>query len=171
MAVTPDDIAVALGRTAPEEGSPEYKQWELWISNALLLITARLVGIGPGQVPTIDDLDQAKLDYVVREAVVAHIQHPDDATQVTTAVDDASASRTYRSGKGRVTILDEWWALLAPKQRGRAFSIRPSSCTVQHAETCTANTYVNGTGDVVYGGAYCSCGADIAGHPIYGVTP
>ncbi len=172
MTVTPETIAVALGRTAPADDSAEFKQWEMWISDALMLIEDRLVGTGPDQVPTIDDLDQAKLDYVVREAVVAHIQHPDDATQVTTAADDVSSSRTYRSGKGRVTIRDEWWALLAPKRkRGRAFSIRPSAGCVQHAETCSANTYVNGDGTVVYGGAYCTCGADIAGTAIYEIDP
>ena len=70
MAVTPENIAVALGRTAPAVDSTEYAQWEMWVSDALMLISARLVGDGTGQVASLDDLDQAKLDYVVREAVV-----------------------------------------------------------------------------------------------------
>ena len=36
MAVTPAMIAVALGVTAPE--SPQFEQWEMWISDALMLI-------------------------------------------------------------------------------------------------------------------------------------
>lgn len=116
MAVTPSDIAVALGQTAPASGSATEAQWQMWINDATLLIEARL-----GDVTL---LDQARLDYVVREAVVDHARHPDDATQVTHSVDDASVSRTYRSSKGRVTIRDEWWALLSPVQSsGRAFEI------------------------------------------------
>lgn len=116
MAVTPDTIAVALGRTAPAVDSIEYAQWDLWITDALLLIGARLGD------PML--LDQDLLDYVVREAVVDHVRHPDDATQVAVSVDDGSVSRSYRSGRGRVTIRDEWWALLSQATGpGRAFEV------------------------------------------------
>lgn len=116
MAVTPEMIAVALGRTAPTAGSPEESQWEMWIADALMLIEARL---GDSSL-----LDQAKLDYVVREAVAAHVRNPDSATQVTVSVDDASSSRQYRTSYGRVRILDEWWNLLEPAgSPGRAFSV------------------------------------------------
>lgn len=116
MAVTPEMIAVALGRTAPDSDSTEFAQWSMWIEDALMLVEARLGDPAA--------LDQAKLDYVVREAVAAHVRHPDDATQVTVSVDDASSSRQYRTSYGRVRILDEWWNLLSPEQsRGRAFSL------------------------------------------------
>lgn len=116
MAVTPEMIAVALGRTAPADPSIEFSQWEMWVADALLLIEARLGDP--------DELDQAKLDYVIREAVVAHIRNPDSATQVTVAVDDASSSRTYRSSRGRIGILDEWWDLLSPTSTsGKAFEV------------------------------------------------
>lgn len=121
MAVTPADIAVALGRTDSPSGT-EAAQWDMWISDARLLIEARLGDL--------DALDQAKLDYVVREAVVAQVRRPDDATQVTVSVNDASTSKTYQRGAGRVTILDAWWELLSPtKPRGRAFEVdtMPSS--------------------------------------------
>ncbi|WP_418063155.1 hypothetical protein [Pimelobacter simplex] len=157
MAVTPENIAVALGRTAPADGTPEHDQWEMWIADALMLIEARLVGTGPGQVPSLDDLDPAKLDYVVREAVVAHIRNPDDATQVAVSVDDASTSRSYRSAKGRVTILDEWWELLAPKTNSRAFSVRPQPEAAGHAPWCNLMFPIaNGT-------QTCSCGATLSG--------
>jgi hypothetical protein len=160
VSVIPDDIAVALGRTAPEDGTVEWNQWRLWISDAMLLIGAKL---GDPM-----NLDQAKLNYVVREAVVAHIRRPDDATQISVSVDDGSTSRTYRSAKGRIVILDEWWALLSPsKTSTRAFSLRPSGPDLCHADICTANNYVNATGATVFGGSYCSCGADIAGFPLY----
>src|SRR5688500_15490466 len=114
MAVTPEDIAVELGRTADPTG-PEYTQWERWIADARMLISARLGDLMA--------LDQERLDYVVRQAVSAHVRRPDDATQVAVAVDDGSVSRTYRSSRGRVEIIDDWWSLLAPTDAtGKAFS-------------------------------------------------
>ena len=116
MAVTPGMIAVALGRTAPDEDSAEFAQWEMWIADALLLIEARLGDPA--------ELDQAKLDYVVREAVIAHVRNPDSATQVSVSIDDGSSSRTYRSSAGRISILDSWWDLLSPTSTsGKAFEV------------------------------------------------
>ena len=150
MSVAPDDIAVALGRTRPDAGSLESLQWEMWISDALMLISARLGDIG--------ELDQDILDYVVREAVVSHVRKPDDATQVEIAVDDARSSRTYRTSKGRVTIIDEWWDLLKPTDSvSGAFSIRPSGCDSEHLDWCSLSL----------GALYCSCGVDIAGFPLF----
>ena len=150
MAVTPDDIAVALGRITPAPGSPEYAQWEMWIGDALMLIEARLGDLAL--------LDQGKLDYVVREAVVSHVRKPDDATQVEIAIDDARSSRTYRSSRGRVTIIDEWWDLLSPTDStAGAFSIVPSGCGSDHLPWCSLSL----------GALYCSCGVDIAGVPIF----
>lgn len=168
MTITPDDIAVALGRPAPEVDSAEALQWAMWIADALMLIEARLGD------PTLDDLDppiaEAKLDYVLREAVVAQVRRPDDATTVEVRVDDGSVGKTYRSSAGRVTIRDEWWDLLSPDGvTNGAFSITPYGSGSCHAEICSANTYVDTNGAIIFGGAYCSCGADIAGYPLYEV--
>lgn len=152
MSVTPDDIAVELGRTAPDPSDPEYAQWELWISDARFLIGARLGDITA--------LDQPTVDYVVRQAVAAHVRRPDDATQVSVSVDDGSESRTYRSGKGRVVILDEWWTLLTPATgSARAFSIRPTCSSSAHMPWCS----------LMLGATYCSCGADLTNgeYPLY----
>lgn len=158
MTVTPTEIAVALGRTAPASDSAEFAQWEMWISDALMLIKARLVGTKDGQVATLDELDQPTLDYVVREAVTAQVRRPDDATQVEVRVDDGSMARTYRTSAGRVTIRDEWWDLLSPTDSGRgAFSIRPGGYCTAHLPWCSLN----------FGADYCSCGVDLAGYPIY----
>jgi hypothetical protein len=124
MAVTPANIAVDLGRAAPTPGSPTYLQWELWITDAELLIANRRALL-----PEVT-VDPATLDYVVRQAVLAHVKKPDDATQVTIAVDDGSSSRRYESGKGRVTILDEWWDDLGlALDDGKPFTIRPAGQT------------------------------------------
>lgn len=150
MAVTPGTIAVALGRTAPAADSAEEQQWEMWVADARMLIHARLGDL--------ELLDQEKLDYVVREAVVAQVKRPDDATTVDVRVDDGSVSKAYKTGAGRVTIRDEWWDLLSPTDsRAGAFSIIPSGCTSPHLPWCS----------LMMGATYCSCGVDIAGEPIY----
>lgn len=151
MAVTPDTIAVALGVTAPDEGSPTYEQWAMWIADGYMLIANRVAQLD------VDDPDEAKLDYVVREAVVAQAKHPDDSTQVTVSIDDGSSSKSYKSGKGRVTIIDEWWTLLGLTEPDGAFSIDQVPTTSAHLPWCTLSL----------GGNYCSCGVDIAGTPIY----
>lgn len=152
MPVTPDEIAVELGRTTPDPTGPEYSQWELWITDARMLINARLGDLTA--------LDQKRLDYVVRQAVAAHVRRPDDATQVAVSVDDGSVSRTYRSSRGRVEILAEWWALLSPTDTTvRAFSIAPTSSGGAHMPWCA----------LLMGGLYCSCGADLTNYayPLY----
>ena len=150
--VTPAMLAVALGQAAPEPGSVTEQQWGMWIDDASMLIESRQITLG------VETLEQAKIDYVIREAVVAHIKRPDDATQVTIAIDDGSSSRSYQSGKGRVTILDEWWTLLGLVEASGAFSIDAVSFAGSaHLAWCS----------LMLGAMYCSCGVDIAGVPIY----
>lgn len=151
MLVTPAKIAVALGQAAPEPDSVTEQQWKMWIDDAEMLIESRRILLGAA------DLDQAKLDYVIREAVVAHVKRPDDAMQVTIAVDDGSSSRSYQSGKGRVTILDEWWVLLGLVEASGAFSVDMVGISAAHLPWCA----------IMLGANYCSCGVDIAGVPIY----
>lgn len=117
--VTPAKVAVALGVAAPDPASTTFKQWEMWIDDADMLIEDRAAELG---IP-LTDIGVAKLDYVVREAVVAHVKRPDDSTQVTVTVDDGTTSKSYRSGKGRVQILDEWWTLLGLTDPSGAFAI------------------------------------------------
>lgn len=151
--VTPAMIAVALGQAAPASGSLTEAQWQMWIDDALMLIQLRVDTFDP--VPTID---QARLDYVIREAVVAQARRPDSATQVTTSVDDASVSKTYRSSTGRLDILDEWWAMLGLSSAGGGvFAVDLVSATESHVPWCS----------LAFGATYCSCGADIAGFPLY----
>lgn len=157
MAVTPAEIATALGRTAPVDGSTEFDQWSLWIDDATLLITAEAAR----RDKTLTDLDASVVDYVTREAVVAQVKRPDDATTVDISVDDARTSRTYKSGKGRVVILAEWWELLFPTKAdtSKAFAVDTvPGCGSAHLPWCSLSM----------GATSCSCGADIAGEPIYG---
>jgi hypothetical protein len=154
MAVTPATIAVALGLTAPDSESATYAQWEMWIADAYMLIELRVEQLEA------DEPDEAKIDYVVREAVVAQVKKPDDSTQVTISVDDGSSSKSYRSGTGRVTILDEWWILLGLTELSGAFSIDMAPTSTVHLPWCAYSL----------GALYCSCGVDIAGYPIYELT-
>jgi len=151
--ITPAHVAVALGESAPASGSAKESQWQMWIADALMLVQVRADSITPAV-----SIDQARLDYVIREAVVAQVRRPDDATQVTVAVDDGSTSRTYKTSRGRVDILDEWWSLLGlTATSGGAFDIDTVGTSTVHLPWCSLN----------FGATYCSCGADIAGYPIY----
>lgn len=148
MTVTPANIAVALGRDTPD--APIYEQWEMWIDDAIMLIEARAEAL-----EVTDPLDAAKLDYVVREAVVAQVRRPDDATQVTVSVTDASTSRSYQRSGGRVTIRDEWWTLLGLTSATTGISSYDTAYGAGvHAAWCTLN----------FGGLYCSCGADLTNY-------
>lgn len=158
MSVTPEKIAVPLGVTAPEVNSITWQQWSQWIDDATMLIENRAEKLNID----LATIGEAKLDYVIREAVVAQVKKPDDATQVTISVDDASTSKSYRSGKGRVVILDEWWVMLGLVETDEgAFAIdMVPGISAIHDLACSLR----------FGATYCSCGADIAGHPIYGVA-
>ena len=106
MSVTLDDIAVELGRATPATGTVEARQWDMWIGDALALIEARATRLG---VP-FEALPQETLGRVVRLAVAAHAQRPDNSTQVDVAIDDGRVSRRYSSSAGRVAIDEDWWA-------------------------------------------------------------
>lgn len=150
MAVTPDMLAVALGQAAPSGLIAE--QWQMWIDDAYMLVADRVAKINPADEPS-----EAKVDYVVREAVVGHIKKPDDATQVTISVDDGSSSRTYQSSKGRVDV-STWWDFLGLNEPSTgAYAIDMLGASTVHLAWCSS----------VFGANFCSCGADIAGRPIY----
>ena len=153
MAVTPAMIAVALGVAAPESGSATEAQWQMWIDDAAMLIEDRRTTL------VVDPIDEAKVDYVVRNVVVAKAQRPQDGvSQVTTSVDDGSVSRTYRSAsKDLSALLEDWWAFLGLVSAGGAFSLELTPADSSHLPWCSLSM----------GALYCSCGADIAGYPIY----
>ena len=157
--VTPATIAVALGLAAPDSGSVTESRWQLWIDDALMLIQVRYDSIGDKDIV----VNQTLLDYVIREAVAAHALRPDDATQVSVSVDDATVTRTNRASRGRVTILDEWWALLGltTTSGSGAFSVRPYGLGIGGAHQPWCN--------LVFGALYCSCGADLTNYtyPLY----
>lgn len=133
MAVTPADIAVELGRTAPV--SPTLEQWQSWIDRTYRAIQRRAERLGVDYLT----IDPDAVDDVVLLAVVAHARRPDDATQVTKAVDDGSVTRTYKSGSGRVVILDEWWADLGLGAASDVYSLQmtgePDSAPVSECWT------------------------------------
>lgn len=110
MTVQVSDIETALGRTLT---ATEPAQAAQWIADALMLIEARLGDLA--------ELNADRLDFVVREAVVARFRNPDGFQSE--SIDDY----TYRHGTEtrRVTILPEWWNLLDPDVGSGVFSARP----------------------------------------------
>jgi len=158
--VTPATIAVALGLAAPVSGSVTEQRYQMWLADALMLIQLRYDSLDDDTIV----VEQALLDYVIREAVVTHAERPDNSTQVSYSVDDTSIAKTFRSGKGRVAILDEWWVLLglSTTSGSGAFSFRPYGTgmgTGAHQPWC----------NLAFGALYCSCGADLTNesYPLY----
>lgn len=119
--VTPEDIAVELGQSAPDSGSPRGAQWQLWISDALMLVNQR------ANAADVSSLDQDVVDYVVRKAVVARAERPNrGAVQVSTTFDDSTVSESFRDSAKppEVVIEDAWWAMLGlSSARGKAFMV------------------------------------------------
>lgn len=117
MAVTYHDVATTLLRTPPDPASTDARAWTMWIEDARRQIRRRF---------DLDALDQDDLDFVVREAVAAKARRPGSERQVSISVDDGSVSRTYETGTGQVTILQEWWDLLTPDtDESGAWTINP----------------------------------------------
>lgn len=120
MSVTPDDVAVEIGRPTPLSPADEAR-FQSWIDQALYLIGKRY---------TVDSLDAADVDYVVLMAVAAHARNPENSTQVDVSVDDASVSKRYSTSVGRVSIWDDLWDLLDPDvSDDGAFTISPFGAT------------------------------------------
>lgn len=121
MAVTPADVAVTLGRPTPAADSPEFAQWELWISYATRAIERRAERLHL----TLADLNADDLREVVTEAVALKIKHPDAVRRLDVSVDDARVGKEFSSSSGQVTILPEWWERLFPALDRTAWSTRP----------------------------------------------
>jgi len=116
MTVTPNDVAVEVGRPTPLSAADEARI-QSWIDQALYLIGKRY---------TVASLDTADVDYVVLMAVAAHARNPENSTQVDVSVDDASVSKRYSTSVGRVSIWDDLWDLLDPAvSNDGAFTISP----------------------------------------------
>lgn len=136
MAVTPDDIAVELGRVTPAVDSPQFAQWQKWIDRAYMLIQERAARLGVDY----STLDVATVDDVVAMAVAKRALVPLDGADSSTrqvAVDDASMSetRSYRSGKVDLPFFDDWWDRLGLASGTRVRSIRLSASSPTTAQT------------------------------------
>lgn len=115
---TIEDVALELGEPTPT--GAKANQWQVWLNRAERLIVRRF--------GSLDGLDPATVSDVEAMAVAAKAARPDAATQVDMQVDDGRVSKRYESSTGRVEILDEWWAMLAPVTDGTsgAFAVQPS---------------------------------------------
>lgn len=151
VTTTPAMIAVDIGRDPLALSGLETAQFQRWIDDAALLISHRIGDLMPAP---------NDLDYVIRQAVVAVAQGPTPGvSSESVQIDDGQYTTRFERTPRRVTILPEWWAILGITDgKGRAFTIdmTPSDMTI-HAATCS----------LAFGALHCSCGADIAGYPLF----
>ena len=116
MSVTPNDVAVEIGRPTPLSDADSARV-QSWIDQALYLIGKRY---------TVASLDPADVDYVVLMAVAEHARHADGAKKITVSIDDGNVSKEYDTASARVSIWDDLWDVLEPQTSGGgAFTIDP----------------------------------------------
>ncbi len=83
-------------------------------------------------------------------------------SQVTTGPFGAATdTRTTRKGMFLPSELDDLKALCSEGGSGKAFSVDTVGTTTIHSDSCSLN----------FGALYCSCGADIAGFPLFDPEP
>lgn len=129
MTTTAAQIAVELLRPIAQVPAHQLEQWSTWIGDARMLIQDRLGDLA--------ELDQDKLDFVVRQAVAARARRTDpDAEQVAVSLGQQTVTKRYqRSG---IVIIGDWWALLDPDTGSSgAFSTQPS----YEADTTTSTVW------------------------------
>ena len=152
VTTTPEDVAVDLGLDPAELDSVRRAQLQRWIDDAARLINQRIGDINP---------DPGDLDYVIRQAVVAVAQAPTPGLDSESVqIDDGMLTQRFSRTPRRVAILPEWWDMLGVTTgKGKAFSVDMTAEGYgwSHQPWC----------DLALGGATCSCGAWLAGYPIY----
>ena len=124
MAVTPQDIAVELGRTAPLDPATA-QQWQKWIDRAYRMVQRRAGKLGVDYAT----LDPDVVDDVVTYAVVRRVTRPVDGAESTTDqigvdVGNWQQTRRYPTGAGDIHFLDAWWDLLGLSGSADVFSIQ-----------------------------------------------
>lgn len=144
------------------------------IEEAQLLVVSYL-GCGPE--PYESDADVPDAVTIVTSRMVARVIQEGDtapeffgASQVGETAGPFSQQITFQSG----ARLGSPWLAKADRETldpyrcsGKAFSVDTvPSAGADHAEGCSAINYQGLPGN--YWPAYCTCGADIAGYPIYG---
>lgn len=143
------------------------------IEEAQLLVAAYL-GCGDDKYPTPEDVPDAV--RVVTSRMVARVLQESEvepayfgATHIGTSTGPFSEQVTFQAG----SRLGSPWLAKSDRETldpyrctGKAFSIDTApGGGVTHSAVCSANHYRGAS----HWYAYCTCGADIAGHPIYGV--
>lgn len=105
-------LEAELGRTLTDVETTQAAQR---VKGALVVIRGRL-----GQ--ALSGVQDDALVYVLSEILLARSRNPEGYQSE--SIDDY----TYRHGSEtrHVTILPEWWELLAPRRRRRAYSVMPS---------------------------------------------
>lgn len=148
-----------------------HAQVDLWVDGA----NAQAARIAP----CLDDSDPAPTDNQVAEArmvLVGAVARWAAAgagafSQITTGPFGVTTDNRQRGGYRLWPSEIEQLQDICGGSAAGAFSVDTVEEGTVHADVCTANSYFDENGILVFGGAYCSCGADIAGYPLYEVAP
>lgn len=145
-------------------------QVDLWVDGAnaqASRIAPCLSGTDP--VPTDDQLAEARM--VLVGAVSRWAEAGSGAfSQVTTGPFGVTTDNRQRGGYRLWPSEIEQLQDICGGSSAGIFAIDTVGDTTVHSDVCSANTYVDDDGVIVFGAAYCTCGADIAGFPLYETT-
>jgi hypothetical protein len=127
-------------------------------AEGLALLSAPCLGDDP---LTLTPIQQAAVVAVLRGAIMRWNDVGSGARQsVTTGpfseTTDTTVARRGMYWPSEITSLQ---SICSDGESGKAFSVDTVSFDGVHADACSIN----------FGAAYCSCGADIAGFPLWGV--
>lgn len=118
------DVATQLGRPIDDEW--EVKQIEAWLGMVDLAIRKRY--------PNLDKLiadgriDPKTVNYVEALAVARYARNPEGSTSKSNRIDDYQETVGTTNARATISLLDEEWELLEPKDSGSsgAFTITPT---------------------------------------------
>lgn len=131
-------------------------------AEAMALLAAPCLG-DPDLDPALNDRQINAVRAVLRGAIMRWSDAGSGARQsVTTGPFSETVDTTVtRRGMFWPSEIGNLQAVCSSGEKGKAFSIDTVAFGSVHAEACSINLGAN----------YCSCGADIAGFPLWEVTP
>lgn len=145
-------------------------QVSLWVNGANAQATRVAPCLADDADPTASDAQFAEARLVLVGAVSRWAEAGTGAFSTVTTGPFGVTTDTRQKGGYRLwpSEIEQLQDICGGSTSG-AFSVDTVADSTVHADICSANTYVDGNGQVVFGGAYCSCGADIAGFALYEV--
>lgn len=113
--------------------------------------------------PPLSDIKIAAVKSILRGSILRWNEAGTGIRQSVTTGPFGETIDTTQQRRGMFwpSEIDNLQNVCSSGEKGKAFSVDTVGCGSVHADICSIN----------FGATYCSCGADIAGWPLWEVTP